>query len=224
MPVLPGTLRLRVSLQITLLLRTQRYDEAWHLASGLGVDLESDPASKSHSLLIPFLQAYIARGLNLAAISPLLKRGLQWYSQTGDCFNELWLLTFRAWQQLRLGRRRDALVALDQALQLANATGYTQVVREIPELLPLVDQGVAQLLRVHDSIGSDSTAPTAAWLTHQEQAVLRLLAEDYRYEQIAHVLTISVNTVRTHIRNSYAKLGVNRRAGAIARARKLGLL
>ncbi|NCC31411.1 MAG: hypothetical protein EOM24_05210 [Chloroflexia bacterium] len=223
-PVLPGTLRMRVSLQITLLLHTQRYDEAWHLASGLGVDLESDPASKSHSLLIPFLQAYIARGLNLAAISPLLKRGLQWYSQTGDCFNELRLLTFRAWQQLRLGRRRDALVALDQALQLANATGYTHVVREIPELLPLVDQGAAQLLRVHDSIGSDRPAPTAAGLTHQEQAVLRLLAEDYRYEQIAHELTISVNTVRTHIRNSYAKLGVNRRAGAIARARELGLL
>ncbi|NTU85058.1 MAG: DNA-binding response regulator, partial [Chloroflexales bacterium] len=53
---------------------------------------------------------------------------------------------------------------------------------------------------------------------------LSLLAQDYRYERIAQELTISINTVQTHIRNLYAKLGVNRRAQAIAQARDRGLL
>lgn len=211
-PVMVDKLRLRVNLQIALLLRAQCFEEAWHLASDLGVALDSDPATKTHGALIPFLQVYVARGVNLAALNPLLKRALIQRGQIGDRFGELWLLTLRAWQQLKLGRRREALAVLDQAARLARETGYIQVIREIPDLLPLLDQG------------DDAPEPTAGVLTAQERAVLRLLAQDYRYGRIAQELTISINTVQTHIRNLYTKLGVSRRAKAVERARELGLL
>jgi ATP/maltotriose-dependent transcriptional regulator MalT len=42
--------------------------------------------------------------------------------------------------------------------------------------------------------------------------------------EIANELYVSSNTVRTHIRNLYAKLGTHRWAEAVARARTLGLL
>ena len=54
--------------------------------------------------------------------------------------------------------------------------------------------------------------------------MLRLLDTSMDSGEIADQLVISISTVRTHIRNIYAKLGVNRRMEAIQRGRELGLL
>ena len=50
------------------------------------------------------------------------------------------------------------------------------------------------------------------------------LAELLNTEEIAATMFISVNTVRTHVRNILRKLDVNRRNAAVRRARELGLL
>jgi hypothetical protein len=49
------------------------------------------------------------------------------------------------------------------------------------------------------------------------------LATDLAAPEIASELFVSVNTIRTHIRHIYAKLGAHCRAEAIERARALGL-
>jgi len=54
--------------------------------------------------------------------------------------------------------------------------------------------------------------------------VLRYLPTNLTVPEIAGELYVSVNTVKTHVRNLYAKLGTHRRAEAVARARSLGLL
>ena len=53
--------------------------------------------------------------------------------------------------------------------------------------------------------------------------MLRLLATDLSGPEIARRLTLSLNTVRTHTKNVYAKLGVNNRRAAVRRAEELGL-
>ncbi|GHO61944.1 hypothetical protein KSC_008360 [Ktedonobacter sp. SOSP1-52] len=58
----------------------------------------------------------------------------------------------------------------------------------------------------------------------QEQHVLRLLVAGQKYNEIAQALIVSHNTIKTQVSNIYRKLGVNRRAGAIALARWLLLL
>ena len=57
-----------------------------------------------------------------------------------------------------------------------------------------------------------------------EISVLRLLAGNLSAREIGGELFISPNTVRSHTRALYRKLGVNSRADAIARAELLGLL
>ena len=54
--------------------------------------------------------------------------------------------------------------------------------------------------------------------------MLRYLPTNLPAPQIGSELYISHNTVRTHMRHLYAKLGTHRRAEAVARARALGLL
>src|SRR5207253_7089207 len=60
-------------------------------------------------------------------------------------------------------------------------------------------------------------------LSERELDVLRLLASDLDGPAIARELVVSLNTVRTHTKNIYAKLGVNSRRAAVRRADELGL-
>ena len=53
--------------------------------------------------------------------------------------------------------------------------------------------------------------------------MLRLLRSDLSGPDIARELTVSLNTMRTHTKNIYTKLGVNNRREAVRRAAELGL-
>jgi DNA-binding CsgD family transcriptional regulator len=61
-------------------------------------------------------------------------------------------------------------------------------------------------------------------LTERELEILRLLSSHLPTPEIANMLSLSVNTVRTHIKSVYAKLGVHNRTTAIDVSRKLKLL
>jgi DNA-binding CsgD family transcriptional regulator len=66
--------------------------------------------------------------------------------------------------------------------------------------------------------------PADGPLTATELDVLRLVAAGRTAPQIAAVLRRSTHTVRTHLRNIGIKLDTHGRAGALARARELGIL
>ena len=70
----------------------------------------------------------------------------------------------------------------------------------------------------------DPGAPEHSPLTSSEVAVLRLLPSYLTNQEIAEQLFLSVNTVKTHLRSAYHKLGVTSRREAIARGRRLRLL
>jgi len=61
-------------------------------------------------------------------------------------------------------------------------------------------------------------------LSGSEVRVLRYLPTNLSAPEIARELSVSTNTVKTHIRHLYAKFGTHRRADTVARARALGLL
>ena len=53
---------------------------------------------------------------------------------------------------------------------------------------------------------------------------MRYLPSNLKASEIAAELSVSTNTIRTHLRHIYAKLDAHGRAEAVARARELGLL
>jgi len=61
-------------------------------------------------------------------------------------------------------------------------------------------------------------------LTGREVEILRLLARGWDMQVIADSLTISANTVRTHLQNIYAKLGAHSKLEAVTLANSRGLL
>ncbi|WP_433304011.1 response regulator transcription factor [Actinoplanes sp. CA-030573] len=82
--------------------------------------------------------------------------------------------------------------------------------------------GSAQRALLTTAQGPDRE-PRAA-LSSREVEVLRLVAEGHRNAQIAARLGVSVPTVKTHLNNVFAKLGVRDRTAAVAAAVALGLL
>jgi LuxR family maltose regulon positive regulatory protein len=66
--------------------------------------------------------------------------------------------------------------------------------------------------------------PQLEQLSPSELRVLRYLPTNMTRPEIARELYVSINTVNTHIRNIYSKLGARDRASAVGRARELRLL
>jgi LuxR family maltose regulon positive regulatory protein len=66
--------------------------------------------------------------------------------------------------------------------------------------------------------------PLVEPLSERERDVLRLLRTDLSGPDIARELMVSLNTLRTHTKNIYDKLGVNNRRAAVRRAEELDLL
>jgi LuxR family maltose regulon positive regulatory protein len=144
------------------------------------------------------------------------------------------------------GERDPALRALSRADALAAADGWVRVfvdagpavtgmLRELARRRPGSDYA-EELLTVVTGTGSAATGPAdeAAAparraelvdpLSDRELEVLRLLRSDLDGPAIARELVVSLNTVRTHTKHIYTKLGVNNRRAAISRAHQLGLL
>ena len=61
-------------------------------------------------------------------------------------------------------------------------------------------------------------------LSDRELEILQLIAEGFSRQEIASQLVLSLNTVKTHARNIFSKMGVNNQMQAVGKARGLGLL
>jgi LuxR family transcriptional regulator, maltose regulon positive regulatory protein len=126
------------------------------------------------------------------------------------------------WLLLLLARVRCRRGRLDAAeSELASARAAIRELGEGGRLRALADDVEAEIVEAaaRARSGEMLTPPSPA-----ELEVLRLLATDLTAREIAAQLYLSANTVRSHTRALYRKLGVSTRADAVARAAKLGLL
>jgi LuxR family maltose regulon positive regulatory protein len=128
-----------------------------------------------------------------------------------------------------------ALAALERALTLAEPEGYVRMFAgEGPPMASLLRVAAKQRIapssihRLLAAVNTSEDTPTRQGLieplSERELAVLRLLSSDLDGPDIARELTVSLNTLRTHTKNIYAKLGVNNRRAAVRRAGELDLL
>ncbi|HEY7702884.1 MAG TPA: LuxR C-terminal-related transcriptional regulator [Candidatus Limnocylindrales bacterium] len=153
--------------------------------------------------------------------------------------SRLEILVVQALARHAAGDAATAFASLDAAVAIAGPEGYVRVfLDEGPEMKRLLTTAarrssapsyLGELVRA-TSVTSVTTAAAPAKqrlvepLSERELEVLRLLRSDLDGPAIARELVVSLNTLRTHTKNIYAKLGVSSRRTAVRRAEELDLL
>jgi LuxR family maltose regulon positive regulatory protein len=168
----------------------------------------------------------------LAALAPVLDR-------THPVFWEIWAAlayVLEATAREALGDQAAADSALERALDLAGPYGVVTpfFLHLAPGLLERHSRyptaHASQLTEIQSVLSGTRpspphrTRPLLEALSESELRMLRYLPTNLTAPEIARELYVSLNTVKTHIRNLYAKLGTHHRAEAVDRARALGLL
>ena len=135
-----------------------------------------------------------------------------------------------------LGDQRAANQAAERALALAESdrlilpfamTGSAELLEALPRHQTAHAAQLADILNVlHGSspAARQQSPPPAEELSPGELRVLRYLPTNLTRPEIAGELSVSLNTVSTHLRSIYAKLQVRDRSSAVQRARELRLL
>jgi LuxR family maltose regulon positive regulatory protein len=166
----------------------------------------------------------------------LLERLLQAAEDGARTGSVIEILVLQALGYYSQGDARAALVRLERALALAEPEGYVRIfVDEGAPMTALLEAtaelGMASTYVRRLSKGFGHAEPRTAAnqallepLSERELDVLRLLGTDLGGPDIARELVVSLNTVRSHTKNIYAKLGVNDRRAAVRRAAELDLL
>jgi LuxR family maltose regulon positive regulatory protein len=163
--------------------------------------------------------------------------------ETGNKRAELESLILLSLIDYGQGNTQQVFEYLMKAIEIAEPQGFIRIfVDEGPPMAQLLYEAlsseialdyVQKLLAAFPGDEPDKAAeiqPEASdtnWiepLSDRELEVLQLLAEGLSRPEIANRLILSLNTIKTHTRNIYSKLGVNNQMQAVSKARALGFL
>jgi LuxR family transcriptional regulator, maltose regulon positive regulatory protein len=218
-----------------LLLHQGRTDAALDWARDHGLSAADDLSYVHEYEHITLARVLLASGSTVQA-SQLLDRLLQAAEHGGRTGSAIEILVLQALAHDVRGDARAAFVPLERALTLAEPEGYVRVfVDEGPRMAALLQaaakRGIAPayVQRLLTQFGTPTAERHASQnliepLSERELDVLRLLATDLDGPEIASQLMVSLNTMRTHTKSIYTKLGVNSRRAAVHRAEELQLL
>jgi LuxR family maltose regulon positive regulatory protein len=214
--------------------------QVWARTSGLSVDDDLYYMREFEHITLAAILLAANTGADatteIAAIGRFLSR-LAEAAEAGRRFGSL--IEIRVLESMchqSLGEEDQAVEALQQALTLAEPEGYVRVFRDAgPQLTSLLTRMVKHptmidyVKRLLASTPQVERRPATSSgliepLSDRELDVLRLLATDLEGPEIARQLFVSLNTVRTHTRRIYTKLGVNSRRAAVRRAAEMNLL
>ena len=191
-----------------------------------------------HTTLARLLVAEAADGgtESLPAALALLERLLTAAEQGRRDGSRLEILVVQALARHAAGDRVGAFAALDAAVHIAEPEGYVRVfLDEGPAMTQLLKAAtrrsngptyLQELVRgaTEPALRSPLSQELVEPLSERELEVLRLLRSDLDGPEIARELVVSLNTLRTHTKNIYAKLAVGSRRAAVRRAEELELI
>ncbi|MDB5066390.1 MAG: putative two-component system response regulator [Chloroflexi bacterium] len=112
--------------------------------------------------------------------------------------------------------------AMGYVLKDVDAAVLADSIKAVREGRHALDSHTADALA--RSLATQGTSGAHLTLTDREQQVVRLVARGLSNKQIGSELFISATTVKFHLHNVCEKLGIQRRAGVVSEALRLGLL
>ena len=191
--------------------------------------------AEGHDLPLSQARIHLAQGAPAAALAALASVPQQPAAQNG-ADTRLRHLLLQALAHQAAEAPEAAARTIDEALAMAAPAGL---------LRPFLDEGDGMAALLRDAAGrgvtpdfvqrllaafgdrpppNGSAPPLLDPLSARERDVLALLTTDLTGPEIAREMMVSLNTVRTHTKNIYSKLGVNSRRAAVRRAAELALV
>jgi LuxR family maltose regulon positive regulatory protein len=236
---------------VCLMLRHGKVDKAVESTAFDGQDFQN-PSINAHEgaeELYQLVTALIKSRVLLAAgqadmalrtLSPALATA----ARTNRKTYKIELLIIRSRAEAAAGKSQRAHRTLLEALTEASSLGLVQAFfDEGPELVPALQAVMPMLTQLPDAnqrfidLISSAFSPSEARqssdeeelldptsLTQREVQILRLIESGFTNEAIAGRLFLSLRTVKWYLYNIYPKLGVKNRTGALAKAKKMGLM
>jgi LuxR family transcriptional regulator, maltose regulon positive regulatory protein len=208
-----------------------RVGEAVSWARGKNLSVEDDLSYLREFEHITLARLLLAQRSGREA-SRLLERLLDAAEVGGRMGSAIEILVLQALAFQMQGELGAARGPLERALALAEPEEYVRVFTDegspMVALLRSGDTPSRYIRQLLAACGTSDERPAANGallepLSERELEVLRLLGTDLKGPEIALQLMVSPNTVKTHTKHIYAKLGVNTRRAAVRRAAELAL-
>jgi LuxR family maltose regulon positive regulatory protein len=182
----------------------------------------------------------------ISELTITLDEAIEDVRQRGENWLLLRLLSLQALAFQALDRKEEALSHIEHCLTIAEPEGYVRIFVErgapMHRLLQMASSRgmyTDYINRLLPAFKIADTSPRSAIhktryigqgpallepISERELQVLRLLDSSLTSKEIGRELYLSTNTVRTHIRNIYSKLGVHGRIEAIQKAKECNLM
>ena len=232
--------------QVHLWLAQNDLDTAfrWAHESNLSTEVEFNPQNEFEH--ISLARVLISQGRaesdekTLAKALELTKRLTLAAESAGRMGHLIDLLILQAMVLDAQGDLNQALSSLERALGLAAPQGFVRIfldkgapiirlLKEAARRDIAADYVIKLLNRIDMDTRPDvpNLSPSTLLvdpLSDRELDVLHLMAQDLSYKEIADQIMVSLNTVRTHVKNIYSKLMVHKRSQAVAKAKEINLL
>jgi LuxR family maltose regulon positive regulatory protein len=210
-------------------------DRAFHFVQQSGITMDDEIVYLREPEYLILLRLLLAHGDHDSALA-LSERLLQKAEATNRMGRVIEILILQALAFQGKKEVSQALAVLDRAVSLAQPEGYVRAFLDEGEpMAKLLYQAkshrigtgyTAELLSAMGQAYGAAQPPAQLLiepLTMRELEVLKLIEAGYSNQEIAAKLVISIPTVKRHISNIYAKLGVKSRTQAISLERELRL-
>ena len=229
------------ALRARVWIRQGRFGEAFRWVREQDLSVDDDLSYLREFEHITLARLLLARSQgereepSLHEAARLLQRLLLAAEEGGRTGRVIEILILQALAHQAHGDNPAALASLGRAVTLAEPEGYVQVFADEAPPVVLLLRAVARqgtrpnyARRLLAAVGTTEAGSGAATLidplSERELDVLRLLGTELDGPAIARELMVSLNTMRTHTKNIYAKLAVTSRRAAVRRAEELDLL
>lgn len=206
----------------------------WWMRTRSMAELATRPENQEGYLGLAHLMTVFGDDDDRADARLILSNQLVQAENEGRLGIEVEALALLALSHQAAGNDAEALIAIERALRLAEPEGPVRLFLDLgaplAELLHKAERRRvlspygAKLRAASMRVIPRSTGRLVETLSERELEILRLAAAGLTNRETGDRLYISAETVKTHLGNVYAKLGVHRRTEAVARARELGLL
>lgn len=235
----PYLISMYIGWKIFFLIENNQIDEANRIASEYGLDTDKKKTHANEGAYASYARLLLAQ--NKLDEAEMLLSGLYELAESNNAIERM--IELKVSYAVLFKRRGDhdkAILILIEAMEFASDENllyyFINDHEDIKDILPRAVKMIASkntgipatfvesITRAIENKEKSKKINTRTDLSARELDILKQITNDLSNQEIADNLFISLNTVKTHLKNLYVKLEVDSRKKAVDKAKKLGLI